>query len=317
MSDLSIRTYTASDAERWDDFCTKASNATFLHTRRFLSYHGERFHDVSCIVESTKEWLGILPAAVHPEHPECVVSHPGLTYGGLLHSGRLMGEDMLNALHTISKYYRQLGYQRLLYKPVPHIYQRSPAQDDLYALFRLDARRYRCDLSSTIDLRNRRSPTSRRIRSRRKASGAGVEICTDIGQLEAFWTILEANLLQRYQTRPAHTLAEIRELAQRFPEHITLTCANLANQVVAGTLLFHSPMVVHAQYIATSELGQKTCALDAVFENCISTTSSHARYFDFGISNEHEGQFLNTPLYNYKTEFGGGGVAYESYEINI
>ena len=145
---MQVRAYEAADAERWDTLCAEAHGATFLHTRRFLSYHGERFTDRSLIFEDGARWLGVLPAAQSLSQPDHVVSHPGITYGGLLHGGALRGEAMLNALQAASQHYADAGYAGWLYKPVPHIYHHAPAQDDLYALFRLGAKRVRCDLSS-------------------------------------------------------------------------------------------------------------------------------------------------------------------------
>ncbi len=61
--------------------------ATFLHTRRFLAYHQDRFKDVSLLLANDKGIVGLFPAALDPAEARTVVSHPGITYGGLLHSG--------------------------------------------------------------------------------------------------------------------------------------------------------------------------------------------------------------------------------------
>ena len=97
----------------------------------------------------------VFPAAVSPACPETIVSHPGLTYGGLIHDGSVRGASMIAALRDIADHYRRLGYSRLRYKAVPTIYHSAPADDDLYALFRLEGRRYRSDLSAAIDLSHR------------------------------------------------------------------------------------------------------------------------------------------------------------------
>src|SRR5713101_8013590 len=134
-----------------DEFVARAPMATLLHTRSYLSYHGERFRDVSVWLMDEKERLaGVFPAAIDPTDDKCVVSHPGVTYGGIVHVGRLRGERMIEALNALCRHYAQDGFETLRYKAVPYIYHRAPSNDDLYALFRLGARRYRCDLSSTI-----------------------------------------------------------------------------------------------------------------------------------------------------------------------
>ena len=171
---MQARAYTPADADRWDAFCAEAYGATFLHTRRFLSYHGDRFSDRSLIFEDGAHWLGVLPAARSLAQPDAVVSHPGITYGGLLHGGALRGEAMLDALQAACRLYAAAGARALLYKPVPHIYQRAPAQDDLYALFRLDARRVRCELSSCITLAHPLPVSERRIASGTSSGGKPV-----------------------------------------------------------------------------------------------------------------------------------------------
>jgi hypothetical protein len=317
MSNLRVRAYTHEDAVEWDRFCGRCINATFLHTRRFLAYHGDRFQDLSIIVEDDGDWLGILPAAVLPGQADCVVSHPGITYGGLLHCGRLFGSDAVTAMAAIAKRYREAGLSRFRYKAIPHIYHQCPADDDLYALFRLGAVRYRCDLSSTIDLRARRTVSERRKRGLRKAQKAGVKVVSDIGLLPQFWAVLGANLAERHRARPVHTLAEMQDLTVRFPEHITLVCACLDGEVIAGTLLFLSPCVHHAQYIAANQVGHDHAALDAVFEQCIDSAAQRAHYFDFGTSTEEDGQLLNDGLYRFKSEFGGGGTVAAFYELEL
>jgi hypothetical protein len=87
-------------------------------------------------------------------------------------------------------------------------------------------------------------------------------------------------------------------------------------RVEAGVVLFTSTNVWHAQYIASSEKGYAVSALDVVFETAIDDASKACvRYFDFGTSNEEGGFVLNEGLYRFKSEFGGGGVAHEYYEL--
>jgi lipid II:glycine glycyltransferase (peptidoglycan interpeptide bridge formation enzyme) len=76
--------------------------------------------------------------------------------------------------------------------------------------------------------------------------------------------------------------------------------------------------VIHAQYIATSIRGQEIAALDAVFEHCIRIAANEGRrWFDFGISNENAMSDLNQGLYQFKSEFGGGGMVHEFFRLNL
>lgn len=315
---LALRPFDPSDAEEWDAFCEAAHQATFLHTWRFLSYHGDRFQDRSLILEEDGRWVGLFPAALHPSDDLCVVSHPGITYGGLLHTGGLRGERMILALSAISRHYAALGYAKLIYKAVPSFYYQAPAQDDLYALFRLSALRSRCDLSNAIDLQRRLPVSERRRRSLKKALKAGIEIRDGHEYLPHLWQVVTDNLARKHGSSPVHTLAEMSLLIERFPDNIRCVCGMLNDAVVAGSLLFSTPIVDHAQYIASSEIGYETSALDAVFEHCIATaTKEGKRWFDFGISTENSGLYLNEGLYRFKSEFGGGGLVHEFYELDL
>jgi hypothetical protein len=316
---MEVLSYAPAAAAAWDEFVARAPMAMLLHTRRYLSYHGERFRDVSLMLADERgRTIGVFPAALDPDDDKCVISHPGVTYGGIVHDGGLRGERLIEALELICRHYAQQGFTRLRYKAVPYIYQQTPASDDLYALFRMGARRYRCDLSSTIDLAARAAPSERRRRGLKKALKAGVEIKEGAGFIAPLWNVLEDNLARKHDRKPVHTAEEIAQLRALFPTEIEFVVAVLEGQVEAGVVLFLSPRVVHSQYIASSVTGYELCALDAVLEHCIAQAQARqARYFDFGNSNEDEGRQLNAGLFNFKREFGAGSVVYEFYELDL
>lgn len=315
---LSVRSYQPEDAALWDAFCKDSLQATFLHTRRFLSYHGERFVDRSLILEMDGKLAGLFPAAVNPLDATHVVSHPGITYGGILHQGRLRGEQMVNALNVIQLHYASLGLRKLSYKVVPSIYHKVPAQDDSYGLFRLGALRTRCDLSSAIDLSQPVSSNERRSRGLKKAIKAGVTVTEDSRHLPALWDVLIDNLHRRHGVSPVHNIREINLLKDYFPENIQCICGVIDNRVVAGILLFVTATTYHAQYIASSEAGYEISALDAVFNHAIASAQMNGkRWFDFGISTESMGLILNEGLYRFKSEFGSGGVVQEFFELDL
>jgi len=323
---LVVRPFEPGDAERWDTFCEGAFAATLLHTRRFLSYHGDRFADRSLVIEEDGRWLGVLPAALHPADAGLVVSHPGITYGGVLHTGALRGERMLEALAAVRAHYAGGGARQLLYKAVPVFYHRAPAADDLYALFRLGAVRTRCDLSATIDLAHRLPVSERRRRSLKKAHKAGLTVRSNPADLPGLWAVLTENLASKHGVAPVHSIAEMQLLMERFPRNIELVCAvhgaeagaEAGVEILAGVVQFLTEGVAHAQYIAASAAGYQVNALDAVFEHCIAAaTTAGRRWFDFGISTEEGGMQLNASLYQFKTEFGGGGTVHEFYQLDL
>ncbi|MCW5657904.1 MAG: GNAT family N-acetyltransferase [Burkholderiaceae bacterium] len=314
-----VRSYGAADAERWDSLCERAHGATFLHTRRFLSYHDDRFVDRSLVFEDDGgQWRGVMPVAQDRDDPAHWISHPGITYGGVLHDGALRGAAMLQALQSACAWAREHGARRLGFKVVPHIYHRAPAQDDLYALFRLGAQRVRCDLASCIDLSERLAVSERRRRGLKKAQRAGLELLAGCEHLASLWPVLEQNLEQAHGRRPVHRLEEMQKLAERFVHPIQCRVALHEKRVVAGLVLFVTPRVTHGQYIASSEEGQALGALDLLFHHAIAEAQAmQQRFFSFGISTEDGGLVLNEGLHEFKSGFGAGAVVHECYEVML
>ena len=314
---LTVVAYTPEHAALWDAWCANAGNATFLHSRKFLSYHDYRFDDCSVLFFDSGQLVGVMPAARDQHDPHRVVSHPGATYGGIVHQGWLLGARIIEAFYLLKLHYQNLGYTKLLYKPLPYIYAQTPSQDDLYALFRHGAQRLRCDLSSTIDLSARRVVSERRQRGLKKSIKL-VALTADNALLDSFWGVLTDNLARKHDAEPVHTRNELAILIARFPEQIQLRCATIKGCVEAGVILFNSTNVWHAQYIAASEKGYAASALDAIFAAILDEAKiAGARYFDFGISNEAGGWVLNEGLYRFKSEFGGGGVVYDFFELDL
>lgn len=317
---VGLRPYAPGDEPAWDALVERSHNGTFLHTRAFLAHHGARFTDRSVVfVDHKGAVVGVLPAALDPAEPSRVTSHPGLTYGGVVHAGDLRGDAMIMALTQAAIHFRDLGHLTFRYKVVPDIYHRVRSADDTYALFRLAASRYRCDLSAAVDVT---SPDTRRRDRRRNlevAMAAGLRVETGSSWLAPFWEVLEDNLRLKFGTTPVHSLAEISQLAERFPEQISCHAVLDGNdRCLAGLVNFHTHTVVHCQYSAANEAGFKAKALDVGFADSIATTrAAGLRWYDFGTCNEQEGQVLNSGLYDFKLSFGAGSLAHEFYDLEL
>lgn len=308
-----IRRYTPQDKEAWDNMIECSANGTFLFKRDYMEYHAHRFVDSSLMIYSKDKLVAILPATLHDNE---INSHGGLTYGGFVSQAQLTSVQSLDIFETVSHYFREQGIACWNYKPVPHIYHTYPHDSELYALYRLQAERTACNLSSTIDLTAPLRYAELRRRGIKRAQKCGVTI-TQNDDFEPFWKVLEENLQERHQVLPVHSLDEITLLHSRFPQHIQLHTALLNGQVVAGCVVFNTGQVAHAQYISASPEGKKCGALDMLFAHLIEQVYSTCRYFDFGISTEEGGKYLNSGLLSQKEGFGARGTIYETYRINL
>jgi lipid II:glycine glycyltransferase (peptidoglycan interpeptide bridge formation enzyme) len=108
---------------------------------------------------------------------------------------------------------------------------------------------------------------------------------------------------------------EITMLASRFPAHIRQFSAYHGKRIVAGTTIYETQTVAHAQYIAVSEEGDKKGALDLLFAWLLDERYKSKCFFDFGICNEEEGRKVNHGLLAWKEGFGGRSICHDFYEI--
>lgn len=309
----SIIPYTPDMADEWNRFVGSSRNGTFLHRRGYMDYHADRFEDRSLVVLRDGKPMALLPAAVKGDD---VCSHPGLTYGGLLVGNAATSVKVLDMFRLITGHYRKEGFRNLVYKPVPHIYHTIPAEEDLYAVWRLGGSLLSRRLSSVIEMDDRLKFRKDRRAGARKALAAGITTAEST-DYAPFWRVLEDNLASRYNAKPVHSLAEISMLAARFPENIRLFTASLGGKTVGGTVLFITKGVVHAQYISATPEGKSKGAVDLLFDILINQTFSDCRWFDFGTSNEDDGNVLNETLISQKQGFGARGVCYDTYIIPL
>ncbi len=304
--------YTPELKAQWDSFVRKSRNGTFLFLRDYMDYHRQRFTDFSLLIFHKQSLVALLP--LNKEADGSVASHSGLTYGGLITDKKGRAEKVMKLFECLNTWLRDAGIRRVVYRPVPWIYHEMPAEEDLYALFNVcNARLTAREISSTIAQENKLAFSQSRKDCLRKADKAGVKV-TAINDFAAFWDILSSNLQQRYAVTPVHSLTEITALVSLFPHEIRLYAAYLDNEMVAGTVVYVMPRVVHVQYISASAKGKAVGALDLLFRYLIDEVFIDKPFFDFGKSTEDRGRRLNEPLIFQKEGFGGRGVCYDTYE---
>src|SRR5271163_4756271 len=78
LMDYTVGEYSGAHFGEWDGLIADSTAGTILQTRRFLSYHGNRFEDASLCVWDGRTLVGVLPAARDSRDERTVVSHPGI-----------------------------------------------------------------------------------------------------------------------------------------------------------------------------------------------------------------------------------------------
>ena len=309
-----VRRYTPDRADEWNEFVARAKNGTFLFDRQYMDYHADRFADHSLMFYRDGVLCALLPAN---ESDATLYSHQGLTYGGLVMDYKLTAADTLQLFADLNSHLHRIGISRVVYKAIPWIYHQLPSEEDLYALTQVCGARLSVrELSTTIMLQRniRWSRIRRRGVKRAEDAGIVVEVSRDF---DAFWPVLEANLLTNHQVHPVHTVDEMKLLHSRFPKHIVLYTATLNGEVIGGVVMYLTPQVAHAQYSSATPEGKRLGVLDAIYDRIMHQDLKDYPYFDFGKSTEDAGHILNEQLVFQKEGFGGRAVCYDTYEWNL
>lgn len=314
-----IQAYTPALAAEWDRTVKNSRNATFLLLRSYMDYHADRFSDRSLLVrDGHGDIAALFAAADAPDaNTDTIIAHPGLTYGGLVLPYGVYGEAVLQIFDAVAGYYQSERCRTMLYRAIPHIYHRYPAEEDIYAIFRRGGSLSECSLSSTYVLGTPpvRNENTRRNIARGLREGITVSESHDY---TTFYRILCDTLAERHGARPVHSLTELQLLAARFPDNIRLYFAVGTNgEVLAATLLYLSAPTVHAQYICSTPAGRDMRALPVLFNHLMQAFTEPFRYFDFGTSCENHGLYLNEGLIRQKSTLGARGIAYCTYKIDL
>jgi hypothetical protein len=309
---ISVSRYTEVNMEQWNDFIGIAKNGIFLFDRGYMDYHKDRYPDHSLMVYKRSK---IIAAFVASEDGQNIISHGGLTFGGLVLHYDVSTADVLDMVGKLYDYYKISGFKSLVYKTIPFLFHKYPASEDLYALFRHHATLIRRDVSSVVELGNpiRFSETKRQ--SVGKCAKMGIEV-TENCDFSRYWTLL-SEVLARYNARPVHNLKEISMLRDRFPGNIKLYEAISGGELLAGVVIYDYGKTVHTQYMANSTDGRKIGALDFVNSFLINEVFKDRQYYSLGTSMEQKGGLLNEGLIQQKEMMGGRSVVYDFYKMDL
>lgn len=304
-----IQPYTREQESRWDRFVMEDSmNGTFLQTRKFLNYHPEgRFTDASFFVEKS----GIVVAVV----PGCsvdgsFVSHLGSTFGGpVISKDFYSGNKILEIVKDIDDYIVR-NFKSVKLKPTSPIFATVPTDLLDYSLEHSGYSRH-TELSCYTPIANDVDPLENCKRECRHNFRQSEKLNLTYGEIpdcemEKFYDFLVKSKA-RYNTKPVHSLAELQNLKQRFPEEILFRGVWQDGIYLSGMMIFYfrQAKVFHFQYLAPDDSKRETNATTSLFVNAMREAAQvGCEKFSWGISTEDAGAYLNENLYRFKESFG-------------
>lgn len=308
---VAVERYSPDARDAWDVVVRSARAQHFIFERDYMDYHQDRFPDASWVVLLDGRPEAVFPASRHGAE---VISHGGLTFGGLLSRATLTTARTVHALDKLIVELRADGVRRLTYKPMPHIYHVEPAEEDLFALHAAGAVLKSREVTVAIAPGPRPTYSEERRRAVRRKVETELEF-RECNQIEEFMVLLSNVLRERHDATPVHSTSEMQLLASRFPGRIRLFVATEHTEIIAGTIVFQSSSVAHTQYIATGQRGRELRALDKLFDYLLSEVFSR-QWFDFGTSVERDGK-LNAGLIRNKEGYGARAIVHDCYSIDL
>ncbi|NQX85203.1 MAG: GNAT family N-acetyltransferase [Flavobacteriaceae bacterium] len=295
----------------WNEFVAASKNATFLFHRDFMEYHQNRFEDYSLLIFKDKTLVALLPAN---KVGDTVYSHKGLTYGGLILEAKTKFRDVLEAFKTLLKWMHANAVNHFELKFLPAIYAKNPNDELSYVVFKGQGKLIRRDILSVLHPKDLKLSRDRKNGVKR-AVKLGLVI-KETQDFDLFWNqILIPNLKRKHNAKPVHTLEEITYLKSKFPMQIRQFNVYLDGEIVAGTTIFESDNVAHSQYISGNSKKNILGSLDILHHFLLTEVFDDKAYFDFGISNENQGQNINEGLLYWKEGFGARSQTQSFYRL--
>lgn len=307
----------------WNNFLRESNTPILLFDRQFMAYHQSLFADNSLLFfDEDNKLVALFPANVAKNGEELgLFSHQGLPFGGFIVKSGVDFGCMKALYENLFDYCKQNHIQSLVLKQIPHFLQQQINQTEEFILQDFDCKQTIVDINSVIDLQNignyqvlQEKWQHRKLRNIKKANKA--KLLVRQGQLvdfQAFWSLLESNLQIRFGVLPVHTSKEISWLASKFADKIRLFVVLYENELIAGTVLFDYGQCIHAQYIASNEVGKNCGAVDFLFATLLEKYLQQYKYFSLGISNTRKGAEVNLGLLEWKQGWGVGLVAHKTF----
>lgn len=317
---LEVIEYSGKHDAKWDDLIARSKLHSVLQTRKFLDYHHDKFNDQSVLIIDPKSGYvsAIFPAAVHPNDPTMVVSHPGSTFGGLLQR-RIHPADYASMFALVLQHYAAKGFACLRLKTTPGFV--GSQGNEIEAHFGLKhAAVVDCNLWTYLQLKRDFSMKDKAydVRKARKAGLTGA-VSDAAEDWRDFHAILEENLATRHDATPVHKFEELVELNERLVDKSKLVVVrNRDGRIVAGTwLIDYGNGVLHTQYICSTPEGRRVSAVDLLVAEAIEIANADHHVLSIGHCSIGNGWDINEGLMAFKLRFGLGVCIQTTFDYDL
>ena len=315
--DIVVRIFRSANEVEWDEFLKTARNADFMHSRKFLNYHGNNLNDFSLMIYVNNVLGAVIP--ISRLDSTTLISHGGACYGGICFLSKFGGDKLVQIGEKAIEFMKSHGYKKFVVKVKPNIYSEPAGAEDLYVWWRNGAAIDQVNLSNAIQI-EKMNISSRRKRALKNANSAYDEISIDFGfhTLEESFKVCKTNLLEHRGLQPLHDLEQLTYLYTELPENLLSGIIQSDQEVLAGVIYFMNSNAAVVQYWGSSLSGRNNNALDMLVINSIQhIKEKNLTWFVPGISTSNQGQKVDVGIYEYKRSLGTGSISTLSLKIDL
>lgn len=319
---LTIREYTESDYNDWDNFVLNSNNGTIFHTQRFLSYHSQgKFDFTSYMIYNNERLVAVLPGG-YKKNENSYWSPVGSSYGSIV-TEDLPYELSQAIVDAVVAFFQKQGISDIFLIPPPLIYSKVYNQHLEYAmLFRKFDFEYHY-ISHAIDLNapelfNYPKKTRQKIRKAKNNTNLRL---VEVNNFEEYYPILLKNK-QKHNATPTHSLEDLRKLKELFPNAIRQFNLYYDDKVIAGNTMFlANPQVALCFYNMLDYDYEFLNPAYLMIDFVINWSKNNGyRWFDFGVSQVPQSEDPMTPslpLIFFKEQFNTRGVFRSTYHRRV
>ena len=236
---LDVVLYDDSKQKEWDAFVENSNNGTIFHKMKFLDYQlKNKFNYHHLMFYSKNKIISVLPAAICDRH--ILKSPEGATFGSFVTKDlSLADHDCL--VKIFLDYCKKIGIKEIFLTPELEVYQNIRNQNVVYSLLYNGFSYSNPLFSSILDLRCKQKNPLKFFKNRTKGSvkksfKKNVVVKQSV-DFEEFYPILLENK-KKYNIKPTHTLEEIIDIKNRFPNDVHLFTAYTPEGLPIASNLF-------------------------------------------------------------------------------
>ena len=315
MKSLKVQRYSVKKKKAWDDFVSKAELHSILFYRDFMEYHSDRFVDYSLMVYENKKLIAIMPANI--DENGVIHSHQGLSFGGLLYKKNTSYETIKHSYTNIFNLRFDNNVSKIFINFRPVVYNESISKE-IKLLQSFGGSIYKSYLSMIVDLKKPikiHKSKLKRFNKQKVRFEFRIELDNNFN---LFWSdILIPCLKEKHNSKPVHSIEEIRFLHKLFPKNIIQWNLYFKDELISGVTLFFKEGVVRSQYGATKLGSEKYFSLEFLFIHLMNYYSQKGFYFfDMGSIPKFEDKYPKG-LIKYKRELGCVDYEQNIFSVNL